>query len=70
MKFCKDCRWADKAPAKWICRHPSAIFRRFNLVTGEHEADPLPCWTNRHLAGPCGTDGDFWEPEDKPAGFV
>jgi hypothetical protein len=49
-------------PEEWICRHPTAVFRRFNLVTGKEEADPLPCWTSRHLAGPCGDEGKHWEP--------
>jgi hypothetical protein len=52
-----------------ICRHPTTVFRRRNLVTGSDDVDPLPCWSNSQLGGPSGTNADYWKPIP-PAGFA
>lgn len=73
MKLCKDCRHAIEPvsgdEADWICSHPSSLFRRQSLVTGEIMSDPLKCSIVRSI-GDCGSGGQYWAAKDEPVGFV
>jgi hypothetical protein len=70
IKFCKNCRWVQQTNGpshEWLCGHPTAGVRdHLDLVTGEHRADPIPCYTNRNI-GNCGMLAKYWEPAEDPS---
>jgi hypothetical protein len=74
MKLCKDCRWIQPPKNEdAYCGHPRARYLERSAVTGKTAEHRHTCSVFRILHAPgmaCGPQGDFFEAEDKPVGFV
>lgn len=62
MKYCKDCRWCNRAGFQgWVCNHPK-IEEREDPVEGITTGHIITCRDERtDLDGTCGPEGKLWE---------
>jgi hypothetical protein len=78
MKFCRDCRWARETglgPEHTYCGNPACARPPvLDAASGKTVVVERLCWSARNIGGPCGPDGNLWEPKDEepadPVGFV